>query len=367
MNFDFSDDQRMLRDHARRFLSEAGDFHALRQTISSGDGYSKALWQQVSEQGWQGVAIAEAHGGLELGMLELCVLAEELGRVVAPVPFFTTVCLGGEVLKRCPGELSDNLLQRIVSGEAIVATGLVTPDQSWDESAFTFSDGKLSGRSAPLAYAGHADVAILPVLDQSQPALALLDLHNVQRQSLSALDATVPFARLQLDGAPATLLCSGDDALRVMTRVVDQAAVLTAFEQLGGADAALEITRNYALERFTFGRAIGSYQAVKHKLADMAVKIELARSNAYYGAWALQDGSDEELSAAAALARLSAGEAYEYAAEECLHLHGGIGYTWEADCHFFYKRARLLAVSLGSSGAWVDRLLSDASLHALHS
>jgi len=367
MNFDFSDDQRVLRDHARRFLSEAGDFHTLRQTIGAGDGYDKALWQQVSEQGWQGVAIAETHGGLELGMLELCVLAEELGRAVAPVPFFTTVCLGAEILKRCPGAASDNLLKRIVSGEAIVSTGLITPDQSWDDITLAFSDGKLSGRSAPLAYAGHADVAILPVLDQRQPALALIDLQNVPRQPLSALDATVPFARLQLEAAPATLLCRGADTLRVMARVVDQAAVLTAFEQLGGADAALEITRNYALERFTFGRPIGSYQAVKHKLADMAVKIELARSNAYYGAWALQDGSDEELSAAAALARLSAGEAYEYAAEECLHLHGGIGYTWEADCHFFYNRARLLAVSLGGSSAWVDRLLSEVSLHALHS
>ncbi|MDH0426649.1 acyl-CoA dehydrogenase family protein [Stutzerimonas stutzeri] len=367
MNFDFSDDQRMLRDHARRFLSEAGDFHSLRQTLASGEGYSQALWQQISEQGWQGVAIAETHGGLELGMLELCVLAEELGRVVAPVPFFSTVCLAAEVLKRCPGEISDNLLQRVVTGEAIVATGLLTPDQEWNDTTVTFSNGKLSGRSAPLAYAGHAGSAILPVLDQGQPALALVDLQNVDRQALGALDATVPFARLHLENTPAELLCSGNQAHLVMTRVVNQAAVLTAFEQLGGADAALEITRNYALERFTFGRAIGSYQAVKHKLADMAVKIELARSNAYYGAWALQDGSDEQLAAAAALARLSAGEAYEYAAEECLHLHGGIGYTWEADCHFFYKRARLLAVSLGSSSAWVDRLLSDASLHALHS
>ncbi len=367
MNFDFSDDQRMLRDHARRFLSEAGDFHALRQTLAADVAYSQALWQQISEQGWQGVAIAEAHGGLELGMLELCVLAEELGRVVAPVPFFSTVCLAAEVLKRCPGETSDNLLQRIVAGEAIVATGLLTPDQEWNDTTITFKDGTLSGRSSPLAYAAHAGNAILPVLDQGHPALALVDLQNVDRQSLVALDPTVPFARLHLENVPAELLCSGHQAHQVMTRVVNQAAVLTAFEQLGGADAALEATRNYVLERFTFGRAIGSYQAVKHKLADMAVKIELARSNAYYGAWALQDGSDEQLAAAAALARLSAGEAYEYAAEECLHLHGGIGYTWEADCHFFYKRARLLAVSLGASNAWVDRLLSDASLQALHS
>lgn len=366
MNFDFSDDQRMLRDHARRFLSETSDFHVLRKVMTDGAGYGKALWQQVLDQGWQGVAVSEEQGGLGLGMLELCVLAEELGRSVAPIPFFNTVCLGAELLKRCP-QTGGDLLQRLIAGEVILAVSLVTPDHDWSATPFSFAGGKISGSSGPLAYGAQADFAILPVRHAEEPALALVNLQQAQRTPLESFDATVPFARLKLEGQPATLLCSGEQARQVMARVVDQAAVLTAFEQLGGAERALEITRDYALERHTFGRAIGSYQAVKHKLADMAVKVELARSNAYYGAWALQGGSDEQLAAAAALARLSASEAYAYAAQECLHLHGGIGYTWEADCHFFYKRARLLAASLGSSDAWVNRLLSDTALQALHS
>lgn len=367
MNFDFSDDQRTLRDHARRFLSAASDFHALRETLGQNQGYSRALWRQISEQGWQGVAIAEEQGGLALGMLELCVLAEELGRTLAPVPFFSTVCLGAEVLKRCPSSTSSTLLEKIVGGELILSTGLISPDQSWQQTPLRFEARTLSGRSAPLAYAAHADYAIVPALSDGQAALVLLDLKSsgLDVHEIKGLDEVVPFARLELKAANAELLAVGAAAELLMRRVVDQAAVLTAFEQLGGADAALATSCAYALERHTFGRQIGSYQAVKHKLADMAVKIELARSNAFYGAWALQAGSDEELGLAAALARVSASEAFEFAAEECLHLHGGIGYTWEADCHFFYKRARLLAVTLGSN-AWIDRLLSDEALTALH-
>ncbi|ROM33965.1 hypothetical protein BK648_24720 [Pseudomonas poae] len=367
MNFDFSDDQRTLRDHARRFLSEASDLHALRLAILSGTGYDQKLWQQITEQGWQGVAIAEEHGGLGLGMLELCVLTEELGRSLSAVPFFSTVCLAAEVLKRCPSSISNPLLERIVTGEVIVSVDLITPDQRWSQTSLHYDDASLDGHSAPLAYGGNADFAILPALQDGEPTLVLLDLTQdaVTLSKLLALDEVVPFVRVQASSAKAALLCQGQAAIDVMTRVVNQAAVLTAFEQLGGAEVALETSRTYALERYTFGRQIGSYQAVKHKLADMAVKIELARSNAFYGAWALQAGSDEELAVAAALSRVSAGEAFEFAAEECLHLHGGIGYTWEADCHFFYKRARLLAVTLGNR-TWIERLLSEGSLQTLH-
>lgn len=369
MNFDFSDDQRMLRDHARRFLSEASDFHALRQTLASGNGYSEALWRQVTDLGWQGVALPEAQGGLDLGMLELCVLAEELGRSLSPIPFFSTVCLAAEILKRCPSEAAHSLLAEIVSGTAIVSTGLITPDQNWEAKALEYHSSHISGRSGPLAYAADANFVILPALSNGVPVLILIDLNHaaIKRERLKAYDEVIPFARLHLSAAPAQLLCEGPMAQQIMSRVVNQAAVLTAFEQIGGAEAALEASCAYALERHTFGRPIGSYQAVKHKLADMAVKIELARSNAFYGAWALHAGTDAELALAAASSRLSAGEAFEYSAEECLHLHGGIGYTWEADCHFFYKRARLLAVSLGGASAWIERLLCEESLQTRHS
>ncbi|MFY0729673.1 acyl-CoA dehydrogenase family protein [Pseudomonas sp. NFX15] len=366
MNFEFSDDQRMLRDHARRFLGDACSFHSLRTALNDPKQYDSGLWQQMVEQGWMGVAIPEACGGMELGLLELCVLSEELGRCVAAVPFFATVGLGAEILKQCSTPATEDLLTRILAGEAIFAVQLVTPDLAWS-SNLTLENGRVSGTVPVLAYAAQADFAIVPATENTENVLVLVDLHqpNVQRQSLVAMDHTVAHGQLQLDDVACQTLCRGEQARAIMTKTVDRASILMAFEQVGAAEAAMEMARNYALERYTFGRPIGSYQAVKHKLADMAVKIELARSNAYYGAWALTAGSEDELAVAAAAAHLTASEALEYCAEECLHLHGGIGYTWEADCHFFYNRARLLAVSLGNRSAWIDRLLAEKSLQAL--
>src|SRR5690606_28786554 len=170
-------------------------------------------------------------------------------------------------------------------------------------------------------------------------------------------------SRITLEDAPTTLLAQGDAAATLLELVTNQSAVLTAFEQIGAAEVACLMGRDYTRQRYVFGRPLATFQAVKHKLADVQVQIELARSNAYYGAWAMQEQAPE-LPLAAALARISATEAFNFAAEENLQVHGGIGYTWEANCHFFYKRARLLAVSIGSFGAWCDRLLVAASSHA---
>ncbi|MEE1916295.1 acyl-CoA dehydrogenase family protein [Pseudomonas asiatica] len=364
MNFDFSDEQQMLREQARRFLSETSTFHALRERIAQGSPIDHELWRQVAELGWLAVAIPEEQGGLGLGALELCVLAEEFGRSLAPVPFHGTVFLGAELLKRSEAPEAAAWLGRIASGEAIIAA---QPTLNWDSVGLQLDDGAVTGSCEPLAYAAQAHAAILPVLQAGQPALVLIDLEQQPLPSRRArsLDDVVPYAVLELDRTPVVVLAEGEAASTAMRQVVDQDAILTAFEQIGGADAACQLARDYALERHTFGRPIGSYQAVKHKLADMAVKIELARSNAYFGAWAMYAGEDADRSLAAAASRLSATNAFEYAARECLHLHGGIGYTWEADCHFFYKRSRLLAVILGQPGAWVDQLLAETSLNQL--
>ncbi|EJM24387.1 acyl-CoA dehydrogenase [Pseudomonas sp. GM21] len=367
MNFDFSDEQRMLRDQSRRLLSEVSDFHTVRQMLQAQQSFNSDLWQQVAEMGWPAVAIGEEQGGLGLGMLELCVLAEELGRTLAPIPFQSTVLLAAELLKFSAAPEAQDLLQAIASGEAIVAAGLVAPGQSWADQPMQFDGKTLTGRSRPLAYAAQSHYALLPAQQAGRPVMVLVKLGDagLQPVALNSPDEIIPFAALQADGVSAIGLLAGAPAIAAMQQVVDQSAILTAFEQIGGAEAACELARNYALERHTFGRPIGSYQAIKHKLADMSVKIELARSNAYYGAWALHAGSPQERALAAATCRLSATEAFEYAARECLHIHGGIGYTSEADCHFFYKRSRLLAVTLGEPGAWVDQLLSDASLQLL--
>lgn len=362
MNFEFSDEQHMLRDNARRYLSETLTFQRLRTQIDDGVTLDRSLWRQIAELGWSGAVVPEQFGGLGLGPMELCVLAEELGRVLAPVPFLATACIAVELLKGSAAPAGAALLEAIASGAAVVAVGALDP--ALPMAALHYRDGKLSGKVRALAWALEADYAILLGGADGEPAIYLADLHQagVARATLVAIDPLQPHGDLALDQVPATLLADGVAARRLHHAALNLGAVLTAFEQVGAADTACAMTVAYVKERHAFGRPIGGYQAVKHKLADMAVKIELARSNAWFGAWALDDGP-RQLDLAAAAARISATEALDYAAQECLHLHGGIGYTWEANCHFYYTRARLLASALGNSAAWSERLLAAAASH----
>lgn len=357
MNFDFSEDQQMLADHARKFLSESCDPERLRRHVASGADFDEALWAQMIELGWVAISIPEEQGGLGMGALELCVLAEEVGRVLAPTPFFSTVCLAAELLKKCSNEVAAQLLNQIASGEAIIAVELNASNLQVDPDLIT-----VSGTLPAVAYGRSANYLITTATLDDRTVVLLVDTQagGFQTHTLpEGVDELASYQRVTLASAPATVLESDLGAEALLRLIGDQAAILTAFEQIGGAEVACYMARDYVLERYAFGRQVGGYQAVKHRLADMMIKIELARSNAYYGAWAMSVGGDE-LPLAAAVARVSATEAYNFAAEENLHLHGGIGYTWEANCHFFYKRARLLAMSLGNIAHWSKKLLAAA-------
>lgn len=359
MNFEFSEDQLALREHSRRFLSEACTFDKLRKLIDSEALYDCELWQQMVELGWTALTIPEEFGGMGLGALELCVLAEESGRVLAPVPFFSTVCVGAEVLKHCEHPSRGELLGRIAGGEVKLAADLLTATIE------VTAESKASGTVPSLAWGEVADYAILSAQAKGQPAVILVDLASVgvhKDASEFPFDELIPLSAVTLDAATVSILAEGTAAEKLIALIIDQSAVLTAFEQIGAADVACLMGRDYVMERYAFGRPLASYQAIKHKLADVLVKIELARSNAYFGAWAMQEQAPE-LALAAAVARVSATEACNAAAEENLQVHGGIGYTWEANCHFFYKRARVLAASLGNFGIWCDRLLAAAPTH----
>lgn len=363
MNFDFSEDQNTLREHARRFLTETATFSRLRGVLEGGTGIDTELWRQLVELGWTGTAIPESDGGLGMGALELCVLCEELGRVVPALPFFSTVCVAAEILKRCETPAAKALLQRIAQdGTVVVFAGA---ERSWDWSLdglqTRLESGRLTGRKEPIADLPHAEVIIVSAMDeQGRPCLALLDADadGVSVQRMKGFDDLRPHGLLTVEAAKASLLISGEEARTILSQVLDQASVFAAFEQIGGAEAACLMARDYVMQRFAFGRQVATNQAVKHKLADTLVKIEIARSNAYYGAWAIE-AEAETIGSAAAAARLSATDAFNYSSEECLHLHGGFGYTWEADCHFYYRRARLLSVSLGNCAWWSDRLVDS--------
>jgi alkylation response protein AidB-like acyl-CoA dehydrogenase len=185
-----------------------------------------------------------------------------------------------------------------------------------------------------------------------------LQSDGVQRESIATLDPSRKAAKLIFSAVDAQRLGAPGEGLVLAQRVLDRAAVLLAFEQCGIADRCLEMARGYALERYAFGRVIGSYQAIKHKLADMYIKNELARAHAYYGAWALNTDAPE-LSVAASAARVAASEAAWYASKENIELHGGIGFTWEVDCHMYYRRARLLGLLAGAPRLWKQRLVSE--------
>jgi acyl-CoA dehydrogenase len=358
MNFDFSDDLKQLRDQARRALAEQCPPAIVRRTLDGQERYAADLWREIGAMGWIGAAIPEEYGGAGLGHEGLCVLAEEMGRVVAPVPFASTAYLAGEAILTAGSEAQKpDLLPKLSDGSMIGCLALSEGTGNPDPAAIKarVSGGRLSGSKWPVADGGIADVAVVVARDQAgQVGLFLAQLADVRRSDLRTLDPTRNQARLDFDNAPVERL--GHAGWDPVQRVLDRAAVLVAFEQVGGAEACLHMARDYALERFAFGRPIGSFQAIKHKLADIYVALELARSNAYYGAWALgADASDLPL--AAATARVSATEAFHRASKENIQTHGGIGFTWAVDCHLFYRRSKQLAVSLGGLPFWQDRLV----------
>lgn len=368
MNFDFTEDQKALKEEARRFLAAAAPLAVARGVLEQpGDGHDPALWARLAEQGWCGAAIPEVYGGLGMGYVELCALAEELGRAVAPVPFASSIYLFAEALLLAGSEDQKSALLPLVASGELTGTLAVSegPGVLRDQAVTArVEGGRITGEKLPVTDGMAAHRAVVLAMGEAGAGLYLVDLtgEGVTRQAVSTIDPTRGAARIAFAGAPAEPLGdNGGKGLDLLGRIYDRAAILIAFEQLGGADRALEMARHYALERYAFGRQIGSYQAIKHKLADVFVKNEVARANAYYGAWALSSDAPE-LPLAAAAARVAASAAYWLASRENIQTHGGIGVTWEADCHFFYRRARHLGLILGAPRDWKRRLADRLEL-----
>jgi acyl-CoA dehydrogenase len=362
MNFDFSDDQKVLRDQARKFLSQHAAPARVRKILETDVPYDLELWKGMAEQGWPGTAIPESHGGAGFGYLELCVIAEELGRSLAPTPFSSSVYLATEAILLAGTDAQKKTwLPKLAMGEAIGCFGLAEGAAPSPKSIATRAvGGTLTGVKTPVADGDVADVAVvLARTAEGGFSLFLVDLKGagVTRTTVKTVDPTRSHARIALDGAAGEPLGAAGQGWALTQRILDRAAVLVAFEQVGGAQAALDMAREYALGRFAFGRPIASFQAIKHKLVDMYVATELARSNAYYAAWALSTNA-AELPVAAAAARVSATEAFWLSAKENIQTHGGMGFTWEFDCHLYYRRAKLLALALGSARHWKHELIT---------
>jgi acyl-CoA dehydrogenase len=361
MNFDFSEDEKQLGAEAQRFLRDQCPLSRVRAALESGADHDAALWRSIAAMGWTGATIPEAYGGLGMSHLDACMLAQELGRALAPLPTVPSIYVVTDALVQFGSEAQkQQWLPRLASGEVIGtlawAEGAGVPTAR--NLATIAQGGTVRGRKVPVPAGMVAHLAIVAARSDEGMGLHLVDLDGagVTRTRIESIDPTRGHAALSFDAAPAERLGDGD-GMSMLETILQRAAVPTAFEQVTGAEAALEMARDYALERHAFGRPIGSFQAIKHKLADMFVDNTLARSNSYYAAWALSTGAPD-LPVAAACARVSACKAFDHAAQENIHVHGGSGFTWDLNCHLYYRRARDLSLILGSPRAWKERVVS---------
>lgn len=350
MDFALSDDQRAIQEAARDFLTDGASADVVRAAVEGPTGFDADLWRNLAgELGFAGLMVPEEFGGLGLGAVEMALVLEETGRVLAPVPYFETAVLAVQAVLAAGSDAQKQaLLPRLAAGAPASFAGTATRP--------TLADGKLSGVAD---FATFAHVAELIVVATSDDSLVVLeaDTPGLTIEALPALDRTRRFAKLTFDVAvsPEQVLGTAGGAKAAIARVLTIGAGLLAAEQTGGAQYSLDATVEYAKQRVQFGRLIGSFQAYKHMLADMMLLVEASRSAAYYAAAAI-DEDGEELAEACHVARGYVSDAYRSISGDAIQLHGGIGFTWEHHAHLYFKRARATASWLGSPDAHREAL-----------
>jgi alkylation response protein AidB-like acyl-CoA dehydrogenase len=357
MHFAFTDEQEQLRRGARRFLDAQAGSARVRTVAASDTGWDLDAWRRIaSELGWPALVVPEAHGGAGLGAVELVAILEETGRVLLPSPFFATCALATSALLASGDEAAkQTYLPKIAEGQ-------LTATLAWPGTAAVGRDGTLFGRLAQVVD-GHAAELLVVAGDDASLYLVPYDAPGLTRRALPTLDRTRRLAELTLANVAATRLGAPGAAPAILAATLDLANVALAAEQLGGAQRCLEMAVDYAKTRVQFGRAIGSFQAIKHKCADLFVAVESARSAVYWAADAAAQRSPD-LPLAAATARATASEAFYKCAAENIQIHGGIGFTWEHDAHLFFRRARAGLTFLGDVAAQRERV-ATAILGAL--
>jgi alkylation response protein AidB-like acyl-CoA dehydrogenase len=349
VNFAFNDEQEELRATTRKFLEDKSSEAAVREQMETEAGYDEAVWRQMGEQmGLQGLVIPEELGGSGYGYIELIVILEEMGRSLLCAPFFSTVVLAGNTLVHCGDEAAQkDYLPGIAAGETIATLAFTEENGRWDAEgigATATADGdawKLDGTKM-YVLDGHT-ASLLIVAARTDAGVSLFavegDAAGLTRTALSTMDQTRKQAKVELVDVPGRLIGTDGAGWSVLDRVLDLAAVALAAEQVGGAQKCLEMAVEYAKDRVQFGRPIGSFQAIKHKCADMLLEVESAKSAAYYAGWCAAELNDE-LPSTASLAKAYCSEAYFHAAAENIQIHGGIGFTWEHPAHLYFKRAK---------------------------
>jgi len=356
MNFAFSEDQEELRSGIRRFLDDKSSETEVRRLMETEEGYDKAVWKQMSDQlGLQAIAIPEELGGQGFSFVELGIVLEEMGRSLLCAPYFSSIALAANLLLSTDDDAAKkDLLPGIASGETIATVALTEDSGRWDQEGITLQatqsgDGWALDGHKMFVIDGHiADLILVPAKTAAGISVFAVEgnASGLTRTSLTTMDQTRKQARLELAGVPGRLVGTDGAGWDVLAKTLDLAAVALASEQVGGAQKVLEMSVEYAKVRVQFGRPIGSFQAIKHKCADMLLEVESAKSAAYYGSWVAAEGSDE-LPVVASLAKAYCSDAYFHATAENIQIHGGIGFTWEHPAHLYFKRAKSSELFLG--------------------
>ena len=370
--FRFSDEQRALRTAVRKFSAENFDEATVRRLMESEPRFDPSVWRRLgTELGVLGMSVPEADGGVGGSLVDQAVAVEEFGAVLACGPMFGTVYLAIPALVACPaGPTRDDLLAALVEGERTAAFAVADRAGAFEPSAVTVTaDGDvLTGTVQRVVDADSADELLVAATGSGGVGLYAVAAEGpgVRRTPLVTMDLTRPQATVTLDGAAARLLAGPDEAERVITHALQVGAALLAVEQVGAAQHLLDLSVDYAKSRLQFGRQIGSFQAIKHKLADMLVDLEHARSAAYHAVWALSDGSDDP-ALAASIAQALSSAALQRIAADTIQVHGGIGFTWEHQAQLYFKRAATDAALLGSAEQHrcrvADLVLDNAVAH----
>jgi alkylation response protein AidB-like acyl-CoA dehydrogenase len=334
MDFALNDDQRQLRDEARRFLEREAPIGYARAMMDDERGYRDEVWKQMSELGWLALPIPEEYDGLGMGAIALAILLAEMGRVVVPGPYLSTVLAALAIADAGSEEQKKSWLPRIASGD-VVATVATDPVE--------LTSGKLNGESRFVMDGMNADL-VLVVARTDQADTTLVISETSQRTAVDYMDSTRKVAHLRFDGASAEPLGSSE----AVQRLLDMGALAIAAESLGGAERSTELAVEYAKTREQFGRPIGSFQAVKHRAADMLVDVESLRSAVYYAAWATER-AEPSASLATSMAKAFAADAFRRVTQGAIQIHGGIGFTWESDIHLYFKRAKANEVAFGDA------------------
>jgi alkylation response protein AidB-like acyl-CoA dehydrogenase len=366
VNFAFSDEQEALRSSIRKFLTDTSPEPEVRRLMETAEGYNPQVWQQMAEQlGLLALIVPTEYGGQGFSFLELIVVFEEMGRSLLCAPFFSTVAMATTLLLALDDEMAcKDLLPQIADGSRIATVALAEEKGTWIPADVMMPAARaetgwaLSGEKFYVTDGHIADLVLVVARTPAGLSVFAVDKEaaGLTAHLFSAMDKTRKLARLTFDGTPARLLGPEGGAETAVAKMLDLAAVALAAEQVGGAQRVLEIAVAYAKIREQFGRAIGSFQAIKHKCANMLLEIEASKSAAYYAGWAAAE-DNAELPIVASVAKAYCSEAYVHAAGENIQIHGGIGFTWEHPAHLYLKRAKSSELLLGAPDYHRERLL----------